>query len=369
MKIGYITIHYGNNFGTVLQTYALYKILKDKLNCEVELIYYFPDHILKRKKIAIPITSIKSLILRFVLPIFNKFISRKYEKFIKKNIITTKKYTKNQLINSKIEYDLLLVGSDQVWNTDYNYGIDDIFYLNFAKNISKRVSYASSFGKVNFSVKEREEIRKRCMIFNHLSVREYDAQKFLNELGFNQVEHVLDPTFLLSKNEWESYIVGRYKKLENEQYVLIYALDENVNVIIDKARKIANEKNMKVFMISNTLTRNKNVDKLYCYNNIFDFVGLVANASFVITNSFHGTVFSIIFNRQFITLIKSKYNSRISSILKLFNLENRMVSIEHLLESKRYLENIDYTKCQYILDKEREKSINYLKKSIIGEVK
>lgn len=350
MKIGYVTIHYGNNFGTILQTYALYKIIKERLNCDIELIYYVPDHFFEEKKVQISVFSIKSFLLKSFLPVCNNLISKNYSRFIKKNIIITKKYKKDDLINSELDYDLLLVGSDQVWNTDYNKGIDNIFYLDFAKNIKNRVSYASSFGKTKFSIDEKDEIKKKLLSFNHISVRESDAKSFLLELGFNNIQHVLDPTFLLTENEWKRYI---NKKNIQGKYILIYALDENIDQIIDKARIIAKERNLKVFMISNNLTRNKKVDKLYCYNKVSDFLGLISNADFIITNSFHGTVFSIIFNKQFITLVKTKYNSRINSILKLVNLENRMVAIDLLVESKQYLEFIDFSECNEIINHER----------------
>lgn len=358
MKIGYITIHYGNNFGTILQTYALYEIIRHMEDIDIELIYYIPDHYLNKKDNSIKVTSFKSLILKMVLPQINKAISRKYVHFIKKNVQVTKLYTLEGLKNKKLDYDLLLVGSDQVWNTTYNNGIDDIYYLDFSHNIKKRVSYASSFGKTEFNNYEKSVIRNKLKNFDYISVRENDAKLFINELGFQNVEQVLDPTLLFSMNQWKKLIKGEKKR--KEKYILIYALDENIEDISLKARNIANEKNLSVIMISNNLTRNRLVDRVYCYNTVSDFLNLVYNAELIITNSFHGTVFSINFNKQFIVLKKSKYNSRIESVLNLFNLSDRQIELENIENTNLYNTYISYDKVNIILEKEREKSMNYL---------
>lgn len=361
MRLLLTTIVDNANFGTFLQAYATAKKFQD-FGCDVTVLNYVRDYLkepflidFKRKDRKFIVNCIHC----FYHNIIVKHISHRIKSFLLDNCKHTKEYSDvNEINKIAKEYDLFLVGSDQVWNNYYNRGIDEVFFLKGI--IGYKSSYASSIGANGFPEEDKVEVAKLLSQFKHISVREDSAVKILNSYGINNVEHVLDPTLLLTGNEWKTFSKkSNFKK--NEPYLLIYSVEnERYDDIYKVARKIADEKGFKIYMISSYYRRKKKykVDKMFSFASIYDFLSLMSQADFVVVSSFHGTAFSINFNRQFVTISPSKYNSRVMSLLRATGLEKRyMDSINQMPK-----DNINYLLVNEKLQDMRIKSEKFIEK-------
>lgn len=364
MKTGIITIHYGINYGSALQSYALSRYMSKFENNEVTVINYIPirytrtQRYLQTKK---DISGIKKILyLLAVAP--NTFRYQLiFDRFLKKYLPLGKKiYTVNDLEKKYRKYDLLISGSDQVWNTDYNGGVDLAYYLAFASKNSQKISYAASCGKDSFSREELDICKKFWSKFDYLSLREDVTTKMLNDMGYEKAIQVLDPIFLLTEDEWREVLPRDKIK---EPYVLIYALDGDTKKAIEIAIQIAKEKKMKIVMVSygHIWSHDSNCDYYLKARSPLQFLSLLANSDFVITNSFHGIAFSLRFRKQFVPVPRDKYNNRIDSILRLTGLESKLCIDPHNLriEDINYVNDVD----KKIYDMEN-RSKDYLAKVI-----
>ncbi len=228
------------------------------------------------------------------------------------------------------EYDAFIVGSDQVWRPSYNQHLEQAF-LNFTENWKnvKRIAYAASFGVDNweFTKKQTEECKRLVQKFDFVSVREDTAVNLCKEHLGIEATHVLDPTLLLSANDYQKLIDGL--KISDSPYVFSYLLDESeekIDILEDiskrlnlPVRKIKLEKDISKIPMSKL--------KSLTYPSIQEWLASFAQADFVVTDSFHGTVFSIIFNKPFVVLPnKGRGVARFESLLKDISLENRIFS-------------------------------------------
>lgn len=363
MKISLITLHRITNFGSLLQTYATQTFI-EKLGHSVEVVDFVPEGI-TFKRAVFPKNNnsiLKKLIRLIPLLLVNGIQFRMVDRFMKKYIHVTKQryYSFEELLQDVPEADIYISGSDQVWNTQNNNPAEDIkaYYLCFAPNNKKKVAYAGSFGRTKFDEMEAKQIAEWLNCYDAISVREDTALKTLEDLGINKGVHVVDPTLLLEKEEWLSFC-----RLKPPKYKYVFVYNLNRNKTLEKlARKIAKKKGLKIVNFADTLefifgAKNK------MFNTPLDFLNYIAHADFVVTDSFHGTAFSLNFERQFVSLPAPKYNSRLESILRKTNLINeRFVKTveEGLLASER---TIDYATVNQILDNERKKSKEYLKEA------
>lgn len=366
-KVGIITLHRVVNYGSVLQAYALQKKIND-LGYDVEIIDYYP----RRLTMVGMLTRIKnksdkfkkSFILRnvarlIILPSyilrFNTFFS-----FLKKHIILSKKIYKNEIEinNEKFEYDIYCTGSDQVWNCGWNEKFDAPYYLSFAPDNKKKIAYAASFGKSKLDDEEKEATKKYLLRYDNISLRELSGVKIVEELGIKNSVNVLDPTLLLDGNEWRKISSNKFK---NEKYILVYNLNRNKN-IDNYAKNLSKKTKLKIKFISYQLHEFYKRGKIYCNPNVEDFLALIDNAKYVITDSFHATAFSINFNTQFIIVYPGKYSTRLQSILKILDLENRVAKNEYDLSIIK--NNIDFEKINYLMSNQRKKSIDWLNQAL-----
>lgn len=363
MRIGIITIHYGINYGSVLQCYALAKFLSE-FGKDVEVINYIPNRYTKKRRYLATEKSIsglkKAVYLLLVAP--NTFRYQCiFDSFIKKYIPIGKKIFKyKELENIYSDYDVLITGSDQVWNTDYNEGIDKAYYLTFGSNTSRKISYAASCGKDGFSQEEERICRDYWSKLDAISLREDVTTSWFHNIGFNHAINVLDPVFLLSQEEWKSIASPREI---NEPYIFIYALDGDTKGPIRIANNIAKGRNLKVVMISygHFWSREDGCDYYLTARGPQQFLSLISNADFVVTNSFHGIAFSLRFRKQFIPVKRGKYNNRIESILRLVGLEERLNTNDHLSQ----ISTIDYdNSVDKIIESMEQKSKSFLQENI-----
>jgi len=365
MKIGLITIHNANNYGAVLQTFALVKILS--VYGKVEVINYNNRHISRDFDLIRFYPSIHGLlgtgkdIFRIVprYKAINKFL-----KFINNYLNTTVVYTKTELEQGKLEdYDIYISGSDQIWNpacVSRENIFDSTYFCSFAPFNKKKISYASSLGSHQFSLSEKKQLQTYLKDFRHISVREKDAQLFLTDLLSLIVEHVLDPTLLLTKKEWLDYL-DITPSHDKEKYILLYSVPKS-KLLSETVDYISKKLKIKVISINQSLTTGAKVSKQVRDAGPLEYIKYFSEASFIITDSFHGTCFGLNFGIPFISVSAGKNINRVQSLLSLVGLENL------ILRSSEELEKIDcevdFTSAHLKLAEVRKKSINYLSDSI-----
>ena len=260
------------------------------------------------------------------------------------------------LKTTNIYFDLGISGSDQIWNPLLNKKVDDIYYLNFGK-FRYKISYASSLGNYKFDSESFNDLIKRNLqSYLKISTRENSAK--LERLIGKKVFNVCDPTLLLSKEEW----ANRLGINENiSPYILVYSLTDSDNVI-KIAHLIAKKKNLKIINIGKTI---------YHYNDVRcvldagpkEFVELFYNASYVVTNSFHGTAFSINFKKQFLSVKHPKSPERAEHILSVTGLLSRLVSPQ-IIEFPNDMEEGLINDTTKTLEKIRAESYQFLKEGI-----
>lgn len=368
MKIDIITRHAIANYGSILQAYATEKML-DKLNIENEIIDYVRVEENSKNLVKTYMKNSKkwnrNFITRFIYKIIQKpnldIMNNKFAKYRKKYLkLTSKQYkNKNELMEDLPQADIYCTGSDQVWGQIANDDYDENYFLEFVPNDKRCIAYSASFGKNKLSENLKIKLPKLMEKYSDIMVRELSAVKILNASGIDNVKLVLDPTLLLSKEEWKENL--KIKNNEKEQYILTYQLHHNKE--FDKyLKKLAKATNLKVVRLSSSIYYKFKYGKFVYLPDLEQFLTYFKNAKYVVTDSFHGTVFSIIFNKQVIDILPGKTRTRIESILKLFGMEDRIVNDYN--DMSIINKEIDYKKVNDILDKERKKSIEYLRKAI-----
>lgn len=339
MKKGILTFHKANNLGAVLQAYALQKKMSHIFNNDIiEIIDYDNGNFVERSNI----NSIKS----FFKNIYYFIKNNSFNKFRKKYLIMSNNYNKDNIKKSINDYDCIICGSDQIWNlscsnNDYNY------FLDFAKDNkkTKKISYAASIGNYHYTNEEKEKVLNIINKFDKLSIREKDSIKEFEDFNL-KIEIMPDPVFLLEKEEWIKIMPRKQTK---SKYIFVYLIQEDVNVM-NAAKKYA--KKNKCIIISNK----KNL-KFFLNNSPDKFLSWIYYADAVFTNSFHGTAFSLIFEKKLgadIALKNGGINNRIIELLKSTKNEQCIIDSNRIAANK-------VKNCELINDM-RNKGEKYLKK-------
>ncbi len=349
-KIGIITIHSVFNYGAMLQAYALTEYLK-RMNYNSEVIDYRPYKINSEYEIYM-----RDLFLRPKKILFHlKMKLIKNDKFIRfidfeSNYInkSKKKYIRQSSLKDQ-NYPLVITGSDQIWNP-YITGNDVSFLLDFLPETVSKVAYSSSFGISNIPEFWKEKVASNLKGFDYLGLREESGREILSELipSIN-TSLVLDPVFLLPKSHWEN--LSNDELIPDYDYLLIYSLEVN-SEMISNAKKLASKYGLKIVTVHPYKEDYDFAD--LCVGNAGpkEFISLIRNAKYIVTNSFHGTVFSIIFEKEFICINHSKTGSRMSNLISslsvpVLNIENieiyyssdesKMKLKERILSSQNFL--------------------------------
>lgn len=368
MRIKTITCHDVYNSGASLQTYALMKYLQNQ-NHEVEIIDYKPDYLSNHYKlflIANPKYE-KNIVLKFIylalklpgriLALKNKKI---YDNFREQYLnITPKRYESNKELKEHLpEADVYIAGSDQIWNPTFQNGKDPAFYMDFVPDNKNKISYAASFATEEFPLELRDKTSKMISRINSISVREKSGLDILSSMNIKDGVQVLDPVFLLDKGHWNSMCNSINL---NEKYLFVYDFDNN-NLIKEIALKIAKEKNLKIY----TVFKSDYSDKLIKHIGPLDFITYIKNAEFVISNSFHGTAFSLIFEKDFCVVNRQeKINTRMRDLLSDLELDSRLVDKSYNINEIHT--NISYDKVNKILNDKVQYSKLFLKNAIYNE--
>ena len=273
--------------------------------------------------------------------------------------MTDKMYTSPQeLRNEQFDFDIYCTGSDQVWNCGWNEKFDYPYYLSFAPDDKKKIAYAASFGKSKLDTDEIAETKKYLSRYDSISLRETSGVYIVSKLGIKESVNVVDPTLLLNGEEWRKISSNKYS---NDDYILVYNLNRNKKIDM-YAENLSKNTGLKVRFLSYQLHEFYKKGKIMCNPKVEDFLALIDNAKYVITDSFHATAFSINFNTPFVIVYPEKYSTRLQSILKITGLENRVAQDENDLDVVK--REIDFEKVNKRINIEREKSLSWLKESL-----
>lgn len=369
MKIGILTIFSNWGYGSIMQAFALQRILRnngyDAITFKFKESYELPlkvRYLIYLKRIFLKYVFGKKITIFHEKKRFleNKIISQNTEKFISKNINHI--LINNVLDINKNDFDAIIVGSDQVWRPKYIRNIEE-FFLSFAKDWNiKRIAYAASFGVDywEFSKKQTQECQLLIKSFDKVSVRELDAIKLCeNNLNYTP-EFVLDPTLLLEKNDYISlFSEFKHKSSGNLKYYFLDATQDKMKL----CENIAEYYGLTPFHVYAEV-ENQSIDakdKILPY--VEEWLKGFYDAEFVVTDSFHGCVFSIIFNKPFVVYAnRNRGISRFESLLSIFHLENRMIFKSE--EWKNISKNIDWESINVIREKYKKKSIKFLLNSL-----
>lgn len=369
-RLGILTYHHYYNYGSALQAYALQKYLSQNFDCDVEIIDYISQNEYVGKKLLFKrierITSyIKEFPKYFTLSTNrSKQIQkmRMFDQFFEKVLVVSSQRvnTINGIKQLCQQYQGVMIGSDQTWNPHVTCW--KAFLLDyFEDNTVIKLSYAPSLGTAKLPAELVEIYKNALSKFQALSCRERGGAAFLSELLNRKVEFALDPTLLLTPEDWEEIASPVDVK---EPYLLTYFLGDNKEHRKAVAR-IAAEKDLKIVAlpVSYLEIKNKAIDRQYVGPGGFIF--LVKNASFICTDSFHGTMFSINFGKDFVSFPKrndadiNSDNNRLYDVLQVFGLEERLGTGDNIATTP-----VDYEAVNKKLTELRESSRHYLKNAM-----
>lgn len=359
-KIGIITFNETLNYGAILQAYALQKYI-ESLGYEAKIIDYFCEAINKREfpNSMHDVTGIKEQI-KFVFGKKNREKKTiKFTSFEKEWMdITSRKFDKSNISDTNNDFDLFISGSDQVFNMSLTGG-DTSYFLDFVKDNSKKCTYAASFGYTTIPEMYRKQTKEMLdKEFKFLSVREKQGVDIISKLCGISSEVVVDPTLLLDKKQWLSYL--GLEKSKSENYILVY-LPHDKKTVFSFAKKLAYETGYEIKYVNITYIPYPGVKNYYDFSPR-EFLEMLNNAAYVVTGSFHGTAFSINFEKEFFyedSAASGKNGSRVANLVRIAGLENRRIG-EHIeLDSK-----IDFSDVRKRIAAERNKSREFLLKCI-----
>ncbi|BCJ94555.1 hypothetical protein acsn021_21240 [Anaerocolumna cellulosilytica] len=375
MKVGIITISSAHNYGCMLQAWGLQEYVK-KLGYEVDIINLRLDCIDNLYK---PLNLYKGLVKAKRFRKLRAFLwqnlktkgiraKRKYlkfEAFIAKQLHTTTCYRSYQeLVDAKVgdAYDILITGSDQVWNGAITGGLNRAFFLDFTNKPVRKISFASSVGKTVLKDYEKDFFQHYLENFDAIAVREESAKEMLSTLTNKSIDVVVDPTLLLEGSDFDNL---KKRPNYNRGYILVHVInaDSMVRPIAEKLSKLTGLPvihNRSDKRYSNELGRFDDAG-------VEEFLGLIEQAAYVVTNSFHATVFAIIYRRKFFTIPHEKYPERMVHLLSMLELSNYLV--KDVQDIPTNLNGLDYhyDKVYELLDIQRKHSQNILRNELENE--
>ncbi len=368
-----LSFHESLSYGATLQCFALQNTIK-KLGYLPEFIDFrrkeCADYSKNQTKLSFKEKS-KSFIIKSILKIEN-FLTRKNAKLTKKAFDEFKRdYLKIGPVSFKsiaeiyqypFDYQTFITGSDQVWNP-FN-SILEVYGLGFAKNNANTIAYAASIGVSEIPDEKKEIMYKNICNVRHISCREYEGAAALESLLDRKIENTLDPTLLLSKDEWSFY---ESNHVLPERYVLCFFLG-SLDYPRKIASKIAKKNKCKLIIIPGSPKDMFRSSKKTVGCGPKEFLELFDKASFICTDSFHGTAFAINFNKPFYSFCrrgfdkKTSYLSRLKDLLEISNLSERLIYPDSHVDY--IIRNVDFSTANSALKNEREKSLAFLKKSL-----
>ena len=348
MKTAYIiSMHCPLNYGAILQTYGLQTYL-ESLGLKVMIINYQPHYIVHDQSLMyVGDDRLKQhLITRWAYRLLKaptKIARRNaFSAFAKNELHLTPLYkTYEEIKDAGLDADYFICGSDQIWNVVSGAHKDPSYFLDFAPKGRKRIAYAAS-GNLPITEEVKDITFPLINKIDCISMREDSTIESIQPFINKPITHVCDPVFLIDAEKWRELYKKHSSFKPREKYVLVYPMGNGGASTVDSAAQIAKSLGLPLYKLSSSQRRDSRIDKKFNVTP-YDFLALLDNAEYVLTNSFHGTAFSIIFEKQFLTCTAVGTNQRIMSLLQKAGLENRSLNpnIEDRINSHESKQNMD----------------------------
>ncbi len=368
MKIKTITCHDVYNVGASLQAYALPTYLQ-QVGHDVQVLNYKPDYLSGHHRLwggaspkyDKPFVRTAYCIAKLPQRIIRRFGKRKreFDRFTRDflPLSQTRYHFYQELLDDHNYADLYIAGSDQIWNTLFPNGKDPAFYLQFVPEGIKKASYAASFATKHIADGWEDQLARWIGSLNYVSVRERSGLDILEGLGIQDACQVLDPVFLLDRENW-SDLSKEWQREDSRPYVIVYDFDSNPQ-IAEFAKQVADEHGWEVV----SFLRNPYIAKNYSQEGPVAFLSLIRNAQAVVSNSFHATAFSLIFEKEFWVFDRKEgINTRMRDLAVLSGTDNRIIDGNTWLDHAP----IDYALVHGRLDAAIRSSKAYLE-TVLGE--
>ena len=371
-KIGILTYHFADNFGAVFQAYALQQLLSS-LGYESEFIDYQPAHVQKGGSFVLPIS--KNRIKANVVTAYQKLTTlrqmlfddgsrqKKFLDFRRQHLtVGSRRFaTLEELQNSEHGYDHLICGSDQIWNSSIQYGIDPAYFLNFGNPQTNRISFAPSFGNGTVDTQHQKQVAGLLSSIDHLSVRETSGVELVKRLAGREAICVPDPTLMI--DDFSAIVTDH----EQRDYIMSYVL-RSADTVTDVQRLVADTLNLPMLVPKDRYLKKQNLGTSIDPTP-GQWLGYIRDANFVVTNSFHGTAFSVIFQKPFISVgitgRKSGVNDRAKSFLTRLGLQDRFIErFDPDVIRERIKTDIDWSSVSDRTHQWRQETINFLQTSL-----
>ncbi len=356
MKACITTFQSAYNYGAILQAYALQECLNENF-AETSILDYHNKEIdasYQNPHLKDYIHNPKNAIFKTVQGILYKGKKRKIDDFRNRYLKLTKRYDAVNISDAKNEADIFVTGSDQVWN----YLIvdrDGTYYLDFADE-KRTCSYAASFGVASIPTEYQGFYKENLNNIDYVSVRESAGAEIVKDMTGRDAKVMPDPTLLVNREVWNRLSITPDIK---GKYILVYKITK-ADKLLKFSKKLSERTGLPIVYIPNDL-KSGSIGKLKTNVGPEEWLGYIKNAEYVVTNSFHGTVFSILFNKKFFSEVSSKVNpstSRLNSLLKMFGLERR--TIEQFTENL-LTEEIDSEAVNRVLISQKNKAHEFFK--------
>lgn len=356
-KILIFTFQRANNYGALLQAYALQRFLEKKdYKCQIcdyrnETIEN-PYKLICFENLSL-INIIKQIIKLFIFGLSTNKRIKSFDKF-RNDYLKLSLPVKSVEDLRKIDYkpDVYITGSDQVWNPNIVGELSDIYALNIADDV-KKVSYAASVGDTSYINEYKEQFLTKLRNIDNLSVREKDTKEVLSNMLNRKIDTTIDPTLLLSNEDW-NLILPQFEK--NENYIFTYYVASS-NKYFEVVNYVSALKKQKIVHCSKKKCEYKKGSKSIYDLGPIEFINYIKNSDMVITSSFHATVFSLIFHKEFVVVLNESAGERIRTLLSIVGLEDRMLRDISDLDN---LKQIDWNFVDTKLSEEKNKSIDWL---------
>lgn len=349
-RVGILTFHYATNHGAVLQAYALYKTINSFPGCHADIINYVPDG------------YSYNILSNDCMTDDQRRKREKFNQFLFENCGICTPMVHSVTGN---QYDLYLVGSDQVWNTELPEAANYEFFLPNLDSEAKRAAYSASIGMDIDSI-DKELFRQYLPRFQKISVREKSYKRIISELSGKECEYTLDPAMLLKQRDYETLLEKTVGIERNYLLYFWYGNEESGLKSIETVNTLVRKYNL---LVKHTFAKGSVIRKMlvndggYVFNaGIGEFLQYIKNARIVVTNSFHGAVFALLFEKPLYIFYSEKRKCRQENLVELFHLQNRVIQ-RYVCPDQLNIE-MDYAYVLSILEKERERSLAFLRNII-----
>ncbi len=362
MKIGILTFPNSVSYGACLQMVALQNTVR-RMGHEVEIINYHNPYMKAEKHTEKGRNPLKRALQRQVRLLLHRRLYTRFHRFEQQHVVRypSRPFTdKQKLVKLGQRYDAVICGSDQVWSP-YITNTDISYFLDFCDDTTKRVAYAPSFGVVQFPEGFEERIAPELQKFHALSARELPGKELVERLTGRETTIVADPTWLVDAADWAA--MEQPHPAATGDYVLYFVVNQSQE-LLQRCKAFAKRHGLKVVVVGgNPISAARNKDPMLSYAvdvGPEQWLYLVHHAQYVFTNSFHGTAFSVLFERDLYVQIPAHNGSRLRQVLASFGMEDREVREgEELTET-----DVDYERARSVFARLKEQSLTYLKDAL-----